>query len=463
MYDIIVVGGGPGGYVAAIKGAHLGKKVALVEDIRLGGTCLNRGCIPTKALYRSSYVGKLIQKSSEFGFDVEGVTVNYGKIKARKDEIVENLVKGIEGLIKANKIDFFHGKGTFLDANTVQVEGFEESLKGEKVIIATGSKPFIPPILGANLPNVLTSDGILEIDKLPEKMTVIGGGVVGTEFAGIFAQLGVEVTLIEMLPRILYSFDEELVRRLNVFLKKSGVNVLAGAKVKSISEGDQGLKIAVETKKGEVEIDADICLMAGGRHPNLNGLENLDLTLKQNGGILTNEKMETNIPNVYAVGDCTGGIMLAHVASAEAIVAVENIVGKEESKMDYSCVPSVVFTYPELSSVGLTEEQCKEHGMEYKVSKFNFAANGKALAEGEPEGTVKIIACSDSVIIGVHILGPHSSDLIAEGALAVKNKLKASDVYNTIHAHPTLAETFAEAAHGIDGEIIHQAPKAKRK
>lgn len=460
MYDIVVVGGGPGGYVAAIKGAHLGKKVALIEDIRLGGTCLNRGCIPTKALYRSSYVGKLIKDAQDFGFDVDGFSVNYGRIKARKDEIVDNLVKGIESLIKANKIDFFHGKGTFLDANTATVEGVEDAIIGEKVIIATGSKPFVPPIPGADLPNVMTSDDVLELDKLPKSMAVIGGGVVGTEFAGIFANLGVEVTLIEMLPRILFNFDEELVRRLNVFMKKSGVTVLAGAKVQNISKSESGLKVSVETKKGEQVLDVEVCLMAGGRRPNLNGLENLDLTLKQNGGILTNEKMETNIPNVYAIGDCTGGIMLAHVASTEAIVAVENIVGKD-SVMDYNCVPSVVFTSPELSSVGLTEEQCKEQGIEHKVSKFNFAANGKALAEGEPEGTVKIVADAESTIIGVHILGPHSSDLIAEGALAVRNKLKAEDIYHTIHAHPTLAETFAEAAHGIDGDIIHQAPKRR--
>ncbi len=460
MYDIIVVGGGPGGYVAAIKGAQLGKKVALVEDIRLGGTCLNRGCIPTKALYRSSYVGKLIKDASEFGFDVDGYKVNYPRIKARKDEIVNNLVSGIEALIKANKIDFFHGKGIFLDGNTVQVEGVDEPLKAEKTIIATGSKPFVPPILGANLPGVITSDEILEIDTLPKRLAVIGGGVVGTEFAGIFAQLGVEVTLIEMLPRILFNFDEELVRRLNVFIKKSGVNILASAKVSKIDQLETGLKISVETKKGVEELEVDMCLMAGGRRPNLKGLENLDLTLKQNGGILTNEKMETSIPDVYAIGDCTGGIMLAHVASTEAMVAAENIAGKK-SIMDYTCVPSVVFTYPELSSVGLTEELCKEQGVEYKVSKFNFAANGKALAEGEPEGTVKIIANNDNIIIGVHILGPHSSDLIAEGALAVRNKLKAEDIYRTIHAHPTLAETFAEAAHGIDGDIIHQAPKRR--
>lgn len=460
MYHIVVVGGGPGGYVAAIKAAHLGKKVALVEDIRLGGTCLNRGCIPTKALYRSSYVGKLIQSSKEFGFDVEGFSVNYPNIKKRKDEIVDNLVKGIESLIKANKIDFYHGKGTFLDSNTLKVEGYEEPIAGEKIIIATGSKPFVPPISGADLPQVMTSDDILELDSLPKKMAVIGGGVIGTEFAGIFANLGVEVTLIEMLPRILFQADQELVRRLGVFMKKSGVNILTSAKVESISQKDEGLLIKVETKKGIEEMEVDLCLVASGRKPNLRGLDKLNLTLKQNGGILTNEKMETNIPDVYAIGDCTGGIMLAHVASAEAMVCVDNIMGKE-TYMDYGAVPSVVFTSPELSMVGLNEDQCKEQNIECKVSKFNFAANGKALAEGEPEGIVKVIADQDNTIIGVHILGPHSSDLIAEGTLAVRNKLKAEDIYNTIHAHPTLAETLAEASHGIDGPIIHQAPKKR--
>ncbi|SES63050.1 dihydrolipoyl dehydrogenase [Anaerobranca gottschalkii] len=460
MYNLVVIGGGPGGYVAAIKGAHLGMKVALIEDTRLGGTCLNRGCIPTKALYRSSYVGKLIKDAESFGFDVQGFSVNYPKIKERKDQIVENLVKGIETLIKGNKIDYYHGKGQIIDKNTVLVEGIGEEIKGEKLIIATGSKPFIPPIPGADLEGVLTSDEILELTTLPEKMAIIGGGVVGTEFAGIFASLGVEVTLIEMLPRILYTFDEELVRRLNIFLKKAGVNILTSAKVEKIEKIDNDLNIFVGTKKGVEEIRVNLCLMAGGRKPNLRGLENLNLTLKENGGILTNDKMETNIPDVYAVGDCTGGIMLAHVASQEGIVAVENIAGMERV-MDYRAVPSVVFTYPELASVGLTEEQCKEGNIEYKVSKFNFAANGKALAEGEGEGIVKVIADSENKIIGVHILGPHSSDLIAEGVLAVQHRLTAKDIYNTIHAHPTLSESFSEACHGIDGEIIHGVPKRK--
>ncbi|SHJ67460.1 dihydrolipoamide dehydrogenase [Anaerobranca californiensis DSM 14826] len=465
MYDLVVIGGGPGGYVAAIKGAHLGLKVALIEATRLGGTCLNRGCIPTKALYRSSYVGKILKNAESFGFDVQGFSVNYLKIKERKDIIVENLVKGIETLIKGNKIDYYHGKGQVIDKNTVLIEELGQEIKGEKLLIATGSKPFIPPIPGADLKGVLTSDEVLELTTLPKKMAIIGGGVVGTEFAGIFANLGVEVTLIEMLPRILYNFDEELVRRLNVFLKKAGVNILTSAKVERIEKADVNneeseLVLAIQTNKGVEEIRVNLCLMAGGRKPNLKGLEKLNLTLKDNGGILTNEKMETNIPDVYAVGDCTGGIMLAHVASQEGIVAVENIAGKGRT-MDYRAVPSVVFTYPELASVGLTEEGCKEKNIDYKVSKFNFAANGKAMAEGEIEGTVKVIADLEDRIIGVHILGPHSSDLIAEGVLAVQHRLKAKDIYNTIHAHPTLSETFAEACHGIDGEIIHGVPKRK--
>ncbi|WP_353892515.1 dihydrolipoyl dehydrogenase [Proteinivorax hydrogeniformans] len=459
MYDILVLGGGPGGYVAAIKAAHLGKKVALIEEKGLGGTCLNRGCIPTKALYRSGYVAKLIENASDFGIDVTDYTINYSKVKERKDNIVRQLVQGVQELVESNGIDYYQGKGHCEDKNTVVVN--EKELKTHKLIIATGSVPFVPPVFDPTNPNVITSDEALELTELPKSMTIIGGGVVGTEFAAIFAALGVKVTLIEMMDRLLMPFDKEMTKRLTVFLKKSGVKVMTKAKVTEINFDNNKATVTVEQKGKEKQIETDKVLVSSGRKPNLSGTEALGLKLKDNGGIKVNEKLETNISDVYAIGDCTANIMLAHVATHEGLTAASNAIGKDE-KMDYKAVPNCVFTYPELSSVGVTEDHCKIKEYEYNVSKFNFIANGKALAEGEPEGMVKIITDKDDVVIGAHILGPHSSDLIAELTLAVQNAITASQVSHTIHAHPTLAETVAEAAEGILGKIIHAKPKPKR-
>ena len=457
--DVVIIGGGPGGYVAAIKAAHLGLKAVLVEKDKLGGVCLNRGCIPTKALVSTAEVLNHLQRAGEFGIQVKDYSIDFPAIMKRKDLITRRLSSGVEQLMKANQVRVIRGEGQIVEPGTVEVldvEGQKEVIKTKNIIIATGSSVMKLPIPGIDSEGVITSDEALSLSELPSKMIIIGGGVVGIEFAGIFKALGVEVTVVEMLPRILLPIDEEIARRLTQILKRKGIEILTDCKVKEITKNNQNLEVLVSTTDGEKKLETEKVLLAAGRVPELGNIDVQRLGIElDKGAIKVDEKMRTNIPGIYAVGDVVGKIMLAHVASREGTVAIENISGKEVL-MDYKVVPNCVFSMPEVASVGLTEEEARKENDNIKVSKFPFMANGKALGMGETEGMVKIIADADTFeLLGLHILGAHASDLIAEGALALSMEATAFEIVNTIHAHPTLAEAIAEAAEGIIGKPIH--------
>lgn len=457
--DVVIIGGGPGGYVSAIKAAHLGLKAVLIEKDKLGGVCLNWGCIPTKALVSTAELLNHLQRAGEFGIQVKDYSIDFPAIMKRKDLITQRLSSGVGQLMKANRVRVVRGEGQIVEPGKVEVTdtaGEKEMIETKNIIIATGSKVMRLPIPGIDSEGVITSDEALSLSELPSRMLIIGGGVVGIEFAGIFKALGVEVTVVEMLPRILLPVDEEIAFRLTQLLKRKGIEILTDSKVKEIKKNHQNLEVLISTSDGEKKLETEKVLLAAGRIPELGNIDVQRLGIELDGkAIKVDEKMRTNIPGIYAVGDVVGRIMLAHVASREGIVAVENISGKE-TLMDYKVVPNCVFSMPEVASVGLTEEEARKENNNIKVSKFPFMANGKALGMGETEGMVKIIADADtSELLGFHILGVHASDLIAEGTLALSMEATAFEIINTIHAHPTLAEAIAEAAEGIVGKPIH--------
>jgi dihydrolipoamide dehydrogenase len=457
--DVAIIGGGPGGYVAAIKAAHLGLKAVLIEKDKLGGVCLNRGCIPTKALVSTAELLNQLQKAKEFGIQVKEYSFDFPAIMKRKEMIAQRLSSGVGQLMKANQIRVIQGEGNILEPGVVEViniEGKKELIKTENIIIATGSSVMKIPIPGLENEGVIDSDGALSLSELPTRMIIIGGGVIGIEFAGIFKAMGVEVTVVEMLPRILLPIDEEISNRLTFILKRQGIKILTNSKVEGIEKTNQNLEVLISNPEGKQRLETEKVLLAAGRVPDFGNINVQKLGIELEGrAIKVDQKMRTNIPGIYAVGDVVGKIMLAHVAFREGIVAVENISGKEVL-MDYKVVPNCVFSLPEVASVGLTEEEARKKYDQIKVSKFPYLANGKALGMGETEGMVKIIADSDtSELSGLHILGAHASDLIAEGTLALSMEATAEEIVNTIHAHPTLAETIAEAAEGIIGKPIH--------
>ena len=459
IIDVVIIGGGPGGYVAAIKAAHLGLKAVLIEKDKLGGVCLNRGCIPTKALVGTAELLNQLQRAKEFGVQVKDYSFDFPAIMKRKEMIAQRLSSGVGQLMKANQIRVIQGEGNILEPGVVEViniEGKKELIKTENIIIATGSSVMKIPIPGLENEGVIDSDGALSLSELPTKMIIIGGGVIGIEFAGIFKAMGVEVTVVEMLPRILLPIDEEISNRLTFSLKRQGIKILTNGKVEGIEKTNQNLEVLISNPEGKQRLETEKVLLAAGRVPDFGNINVQKLGIELEGrAIKVDQKMRTNIPGIYAVGDVVGKIMLAHVAFREGIVAVENISGKEVL-MDYKVVPNCVFSLPEVASVGLTEEEARKKYDQIKVSKFPYLANGKALGMGETEGMVKIIADSDtSELLGLHILGAHASDLIAEGTLALSMEATAEEIVNTIHAHPTLAETIAEAAEGIIGKPIH--------
>lgn len=454
MYDIVIIGGGPGGYVAAIRAAQLGARVLLAEERELGGTCLNRGCIPTKAMVHCAHIYSEAMRGADIGLSFSDLKLDFAGVVRHRDKVVSTLVQGVAGLLKGNGIEAVRGKAQIPAPGKVQIG--ERTVETRHIIIATGSVQGKPPIPGIDSPGVVDTDAILQADTLPQSILVLGGGVVGVEFASIMAAFGVDVTLVEMLPGLLSTLDSELGKRLAICLRKAGVKIHTGTRVCSIAQGPGGLGVELEGKKGSQQVTVQQVLLAAGRMPHFGGLDldALGVAYDRRTGIKVDETMATNVPGIWAIGDCVGNLMLAHVASHEGIVAVENIMGNG-ARMDYRAVPSCVFTNPEVASVGLSEDEAREQGLDYKVAKFPFMANGKALAQNATDGLVKIVAAADGEILGVHILGAHASDLIAEATVAVHQRLKAEELVGIIHAHPTLAETVAEAAHGLAGGYLH--------
>lgn len=458
--QVAVVGGGPGGYTAAIRAAQLGAKVLLVEQDQLGGVCLNRGCIPTKTLLKSAEQWRELQNCATFGLQATEIGFDFGAVVARKNEIVTKLKSGIVKLVKSQAIEVLYGKGVLQGPQQIVVSNAagDQLVRTDKIILATGSAPLKLPVAGGDLPAVLDSDGVLALTEIPQAMVVVGAGAVGIEFAAIFQAFGCQVTIVEMLPSLLPNIDSDLVKRLAMKLRKQGIKILTGTRVKAISQGRDGLLVEVENKQGVSSLLAtDKVLAATGRRAVVEGLGLAESKVNYTQhGIIVNEQMATNVASVYAIGDVTGEYMWAHAAAAEGVIAAENALGGNAA-MNYQAVPGCIFTTPEIAVVGLNEQEARNRNQSVVVSHVNFAGNGKALSMGETEGLVKIIA--DSVnykVLGMHIFGPHASDLIMEGALAIRHSLTAVDLGATIHPHPTLAESVMECSTGIYGDMIHQ-------
>ncbi len=467
--DIAVIGAGPGGYVAAIRGAQLGANIYLIEDREVGGTCLNRGCIPTKTYFKNAELMRDLRRSEEFGIAIEDFSLDGKALQERKNKVVGQLVGGIEQLISSYKnIEFLQGRASIKDKNTIVVnlkDGDTKEISVDNIVIATGSKPTMTETKGVDLEGVITSDDLLEMEEIPETLIVVGGGVIGLEFASIYQELGSHVILLP--SRILKNIDMEVSRRLPMYFKKQGMEVYADIRAKEIvKEGDKLKVIAkYKNKDKEIEVIGDKVLIASGRGPVVEGL-NLDSIGIENDrtGIHVDKNFETTVEGIYAIGDVNNlGIQLAHVASAQGIYVMEKLMGIEPD-INLEVYPNCVFTLPEVAFVGMTEEKLKESGIDYRASKFMFGANGKALSLGEGDGFVKVFASNeDNKVLGVTILGPHANDLIHEGALAIANGMNVDSIDRTIHAHPTLSEAFMEAVHGLDDKAIHIAPPKKKR
>lgn len=452
-YDIAVIGGGPGGYVAAIKAAQMGKKTVIIEKQHFGGTCLNVGCIPTKALLRSAEALKEVKESAEFGvtgLDTSEAALDLVKVQARKKRVVNQLVSGVEGLLKGNGVAIENGEGKLEDAHTVSVNG--KKITAANVIIATGSEAKMLPVKISPEATVLTSTQMLDIDKAPASMAVIGGGVIGIEFAYFLATIGVKVSVVEFLDRILPMVDEEITAQVTENLKELGVEIHTGAKVTEITADG-----VIFEKDGEThQISAQQVLMAVGRGPSLKGIDTEALGIKtERGAIVTDDTLKTSADGIYAIGDVNGKAMLAHTASMEGIVAVKNICG-EKAVMDYTKIPSAIYIQPEIASVGLTEKQAAEKYDKIKVGRFPLLANGKAKVAGEERGLVKVITeAKYGEIVGVHMYCIHATDMIAEAVVAMKLEATAEEVAMAIHPHPTVSEVMHEAMHAVSGRAIH--------
>ena len=452
-YDIAVIGGGPGGYVAAIKAAQMGQKTVIIEKEHFGGTCLNVGCIPTKALLRSAEALKEIKAGAEFGvtgIDVSEAELDLVKVQARKKKVVNQLVSGVESLLKGNGVAIETGEGKLEDSHTVTVNG--KKITAENMIIATGSEAKTLPVKISPEAKVMTSTQMLDIDRVPASVAVIGGGVIGIEFAYFLATIGVKVSVVEFLDRILPMVDEEITVQVTENLKELGVEIYTGAKVTEITSDG----VIFEKNGKPHQISAEQVLMAVGRDPSLKGIDTETLGIKtERGAIVTDDTLKTSVEGIYAIGDVNGKAMLAHTASMEGIVAVKNICG-EKAVMDYSKIPSAIYIQPEIASVGLTEKQATEKYDQIKVGRFPLLANGKAKVAGEERGLVKVIAeAKYGEIVGVHMYCIHATDMIAEAVVAMKLESTAEEVAMTIHPHPTVSEVMHEAMHAVSGRAIH--------
>ncbi|TMG39965.1 MAG: dihydrolipoyl dehydrogenase [Chloroflexi bacterium] len=460
-YDIAILGGGPGGYVAALHAGAKGARVALVERDRVGGTCVTVGCIPSKALLDSSHAYWIATHGEEHGVHVDGARFDLAKAVARKDAVVKQNVSGVELLLKGRKAELVKGEGTLVSPTQIRARtaSGDQTIDAKAIIVATGSKVGLPPINGLADAKPLDNASALALAEPPKRLIVIGGGVVGLELGTFFAEVGSAVTVLEMLPQPIAFADADLVRILLRALESRGLRVRVNAKVTEVRRTGAVVSVSAEIDGKPETFEGDQILLGAGRVANLSGVEQAGFATNKLG-ITIDERMRTSVKGVYAIGDCIGdprAAKLAHVASTQGEVAVDTILG-EDAAMDYEVVPNVVYTHPEVAQVGLTEAQAKERHGEVKVARFSFKASGRALALGETDGLTKlVVAGKDQRIVGVHIVGPQASELIAEATLAMKLEATTEDVIATIHAHPTLAETFREAALVAAGRAIHTA------
>lgn len=456
---IAILGGGPGGYVAAIRAAQLGAEVTLVEKEHLGGTCLNKGCIPTKVLlHTADELEKIKKECREIGINVSGAELDWKQLQKRKDKIVRIEVGGVENLLKTNKVEKISGEGKFAGRNSIKVKTTDglKTVDFDCAIIATGSRPVIIPLPGVDLPGVITSDEALSLHQVPKSMVIIGGGVIGAEFAAVYSAFGCKVTIVEMLPNIVANMDRDIVQPLRDKLKKNGVEIYTDTRVESISGSEGNLLVNTASAQGSRSFAAEKVLLSIGRKPVTEGIGLEELGIKTvRGAVVVNKLMQTNVDNIYAIGDCNGGVMLAHVASAEGIVAVEAIMNKKPN-IDFKTIPYCVYTRPELASVGLTEEQARVSGHHVKTGVFPMYINGKAMIEGDTQGLVKYVTdAATGEILGLHMSGPRATEFIVEGALAIRLEATVDEIISTIHAHPTVGESLLEAAHAVHGNAIH--------
>lgn len=468
-YDLVILGGGTGGYVAAIRASQLGLKTAIVEKTKLGGTCLHKGCIPSKALLRSAEVYRTTKKAQDFGVIASNISLDFSKVQERKNKIVEGLYKGVQHLMKQGEISIYEGTGRILGPSifspmpgtiSVEMNSGEDNmmLLPKNVIVATGSRPRTLEGLEIDGSQVLTSDEALQLASVPKSIIIVGGGVIGIEWASMLSDFGTEVTVIEYSDRIIPTEDREISKEMHRLMKKKGIKLVTSAKVlPETIKKENDVVISADVKGTIKEFSAEKILVSVGRQANVEGigLENTDIEIEK-GVIKTNSFYQTKESHIYAIGDVIGGLQLAHVASHEGIVAVEHIVRENPSPIDYSLISKCIYSNPEVASVGYTEEEATERGFEVKVGKFSFRAIGKALVYGESDGFVKIIADKKTDdILGVHMIGPHVTDMISEAGLARVLDATPWEIAQTIHPHPSLSEAIGEAALAVDGKALH--------
>ncbi|OFM83122.1 dihydrolipoyl dehydrogenase [Weeksella sp. HMSC059D05] len=459
-YDIIIIGSGPGGYVAAIRGSQLGKKVAIVEKAELGGICLNWGCIPTKALLKSAQVYKYLNNAQDFGINVpENIGFEFPNVVQRSRGVADRMSKGVQFLMKKNKIDIIKGEAKVLPGKKVLVTNENEAkeYQADNIIIATGARSRELPALPQDGKKVIGYRGALALEKLPKSMIVVGSGAIGVEFAHFYHSLGTEVTIVEFLPRIVPVEDEDVSKQLQLSFKKSGIKILTNAEVTQVDTSGDLVKATVKTAKGEEVLEAEVVLSAVGVVPNTEniGLEEVGIATER-GKIVINDYCQTSVPGYYAIGDVVKGADLAHLASAQGILAAEKIAGLEVEPIDYGNIPGCTYCSPEIASVGLTETKAKEAGYEVKVGKFPFSANGKAVANGATDGFVKVVFDAKyGEWLGCHMIGDGVTEMIAEAVVARKLETTGHEIMKSVHAHPTMAEAIMEAVEDAYGHAIH--------
>jgi dihydrolipoamide dehydrogenase len=461
-YDVLVIGAGPGGYVAAIRSAQLGLKTAIIEKRFMGGVCLNIGCIPSKALLKNADVAHTLrERGKEFGFSFDNLEMDYSTAFERSRKVSDRLVRGVKFLMKKNKIDVHMGAAVLTAKDTVEVtsdEGEKKTLKAKNIILATGSHPFTIPGVELDGEKVVDYENAILRKELPESAAIIGGGAIGVEFATIWNAYGVDVTIIEMLDHLLPVEGDEVGKEIEKAYQKRGINVMTKSKVQGVKSTKSGTEITVATEDGEETVKADLTLVAIGFKPNTEGLglEDVGVKLTDRGFIEVDERMATNVDGIYAIGDVTGKLLLAHVASAMGVVAAENIAGVETVTLDYDMMPRATYCHPQTASFGYTEAQAKEKGYDVEVGEFPFQANGKALGLGDYQGFVKIVVDKKyGEILGAQMVGPDVSELLPELTLAQRYELTAHEIARNVHAHPTLSETLMEAAEAALGKAVH--------